>query len=75
MQAPLKHFASPRFWRHYRRLPQAVQDLSDKSFELLKTDSQHPAPRLKRLRKLAKSHPGEVVCLLCPATCSLIFRA
>lgn len=49
MQTTLKHFASPHFWRHYRRLPQAIQALADKSFGLLKADPQHPALRLKQI--------------------------
>jgi len=45
----LRHFASPAFWRHYKRLPQAIRALSDKNFELLKADPQHPALHLKQI--------------------------
>lgn len=48
----MRHFASPRFWRCYRRLPQAIQTLSDKNFELLKADPQHPALHLKQIGEL-----------------------
>jgi hypothetical protein len=27
---PLKHFASPEFWFHYRQLPEDIRDLADK---------------------------------------------
>jgi hypothetical protein len=48
----LKHFASPRFWRCYRRLPQAIRNLADKNFKLLKSDPQRPALRLKQIGDL-----------------------
>ena len=32
----------PRFWRHCRQLPKEVQELANKSFELLKADPYHP---------------------------------
>ncbi len=31
----MNHFALPRFWFHYRQLPQEVQELADKNFALL----------------------------------------
>ena len=45
----MKHFATPRFWAHYRRLPSEIQQLADKNFALLKNDPQHPSLRLKRI--------------------------
>jgi hypothetical protein len=45
----VKHLASPRFWRHYRLLPEAVRKLADKNFELLKADPHHPSLHLKRI--------------------------
>ena len=48
MHTALKHFASPRFWIHYRRLPQTVRDLADKNFQLLNADPKHPSLHLKR---------------------------
>ena len=45
----MKHLALPRFWRHYQKLPQEVQDLADKSFDLLKSDPYHPSLHFKRL--------------------------
>ncbi len=49
MHATLKHFASPRFWAHYRQLPQPIRDLADKNFQLLKADPKHPSLRLKQI--------------------------
>jgi hypothetical protein len=44
----MKHFATPEFWFHYRRLPANVQQLAVKNFALLQQDSQHPSLRLKK---------------------------
>jgi hypothetical protein len=41
------HFASPEFWFHYRQLPDAVRDLADKNFALLRADPHHPSLRLR----------------------------
>ncbi|MGI8838788.1 MAG: hypothetical protein ACR2H4_19420 [Pyrinomonadaceae bacterium] len=45
----MKHLASPRFWRHYRDLPEAVRRLADKNFELLKSDLITPRCISRRL--------------------------
>jgi hypothetical protein len=45
----MKHLALPRFWHHYRLLPEEVRKLADKNFELLKADPQHPSLRFKRV--------------------------
>ena len=48
----MKHLASPRFWRHYRELPDAVRKLADKNFELLKADPYHPSLHFKKIDQL-----------------------
>jgi hypothetical protein len=45
----LKPFASPEFWFHYRQLPEEIQKLADKNFELLKSDARHASLRLKKV--------------------------
>jgi hypothetical protein len=45
----LNHFASPEFWFHYRQLPDEIQQLANKNFELLKADPRHPSLRLKKM--------------------------
>lgn len=45
----MKHFASPEFWFHYRQLPEEIQKLADKNFELLKSDARHASLRLKKV--------------------------
>jgi hypothetical protein len=48
----VKHLASPRFWLHYRELPDAVRRLADKNFELLKADPHHPSLHFKKIGQL-----------------------
>ena len=48
----MKHLASPRFWRHYRNLPEAVRNLAEKNFELLKANPHHPSLHLKKVDEL-----------------------
>jgi hypothetical protein len=44
----VKHFASPGFWSSYELLPEAVQKIADKNFEILKTNPRHPSICLKK---------------------------
>jgi len=45
----MNHLALPRFWRHYRELPEQVQILADKNFELLKNNPYHPSLHFKKV--------------------------
>ena len=45
----MKHHALPEFWVHYRLLPEQIQSLANKNFELLKSDRNHPSLRLKKV--------------------------
>jgi hypothetical protein len=47
----MNHLALPRFWRCCRQLPNEVQDLAIKNFELLKTDPYHPSLHFKKVGK------------------------
>lgn len=47
----MKHFASPAFWECYRRLPQHVQVLADKNYEILKENPKHPSLHLKKVNQ------------------------
>jgi hypothetical protein len=47
----MKHFALPRFWQDYRRLPKDIQELADKNHELLKVDPWHRSLQLKKVGK------------------------
>jgi hypothetical protein len=35
------HYATPRFWRSYRKLPQEIQRLADRSYEVLEIEPSH----------------------------------
>lgn len=39
----------PRFWQRYRDLPEEVQELADRKFELLKTNPRHPSLHFKKI--------------------------
>ena len=45
----MKHKAHPDFWFHYRHLPDRVQKLADKNFDLLKANPRHPSLQLKKV--------------------------
>jgi hypothetical protein len=47
--APVNHFATPDFWYCYRHLPDAIRELADKNFALLRTDPRHPSLRFKKI--------------------------
>ena len=49
MPTAVKHRTLPRFWQHYRQLSREVQELADRSFELLKTDPAHTSLHFKRI--------------------------
>lgn len=65
----MNHYADPDFWAAYKRLPDAIRDLADKNFALLKADPSHPSLRFKKIgrvhsvrvglhyRALAMDHP------------------
>lgn len=69
----MKHLTTPQFWQLYRQLPEAVQQLADKNYELLKADPQHPSLHFKRIedfwsvrvgahyRALGFDHEGSVL--------------
>jgi hypothetical protein len=47
----MKHLASPSFWELYERVPDPIQELADKNFELLKADPNHPSLNLIKAGK------------------------
>lgn len=48
----MKHYATAKFWRCYRALPEDVRELADRCFSLLKADSAHGSLRFKRVGPL-----------------------
>ena len=45
----MTHFASPDFWRFFNDLPEDVQALARKNYELLKADKNHPSLHFKKV--------------------------
>jgi hypothetical protein len=45
----VKHRATPRFWRCYKALPKTIQELADRSYELLKQNPAHPSLHFKKV--------------------------
>ena len=45
----MNHYATPEFWYCYRQLPDAIRELADKNFALLRGDSTHRSLRFKRI--------------------------
>jgi hypothetical protein len=54
----VKHRALPEFWEAYRNLPEHIQKLADKNFELLKSKSDHPSIRFKQVGILWSARVG-----------------
>lgn len=46
----MKHYASPRFWKHYYDLLVRIRRLADRKFELLKQNPKHPSLHFKRVQ-------------------------
>jgi len=47
----MKHFTLPRFWQFYQQLPDSVQQLADKNYDLLQRDPFHPSLHFKKVGK------------------------
>ncbi|MBM4034080.1 MAG: hypothetical protein FJ291_20190 [Planctomycetes bacterium] len=54
----MRHFASPRFWKCYHKLPVEAQSLADKCFDLLKADPHHPSLHLKKVGRYWAARVG-----------------
>ena len=54
----MTHFASRRFWERYEALPEDIRGLADKSYDLLKSNPQHPSLHFKKLGKFWSARVG-----------------
>jgi hypothetical protein len=45
----VKHRATPRFWKCYQNLPEDVQRLADRCYQLLKSNEAHPSLHFKKV--------------------------
>ena len=48
----MRHYTSTDFWELFRELPNEIQDVAIKKFELLKDNPHHSSLRLKRIDDL-----------------------
>lgn len=52
------HRATHRFWEGFDNLPETVQRLARKNFELLKADPQHPSLHFKKVGRFWSARVG-----------------
>jgi hypothetical protein len=52
------HRTSSRFWNVFANLPESVQTVARKNFELLKDDPSHPSLHFKKVGKLWSVRAG-----------------
>ncbi len=48
----MRHFTSRRFWKCFNNLPEHVQELSNRKFNLLKKNPKHPSLHFKKIGSL-----------------------
>ena len=54
----MNHRASPTFWEPYNGLPDAMRELADKNFALLKEDPAHPSLHFKKVGRFRSARVG-----------------
>jgi hypothetical protein len=45
----VRYRATPDFWYHYRQLPDEIQSLATRCYDLLKQDSRYPSLHFKKV--------------------------
>jgi hypothetical protein len=48
----MTHYTTSDFWDCYKRLPEAVRQLADANYELLRSNPHHPSLHFKRVGRL-----------------------
>lgn len=54
----MNHYASPSFWSAYDSLPNRVQQLADRNFEILKENPNHPSLHFKKIGRYRSVRVG-----------------
>lgn len=54
----MRHSAAPEFWKRFDALPNHLQTLARKNFELLKQDPQHPSLHYKSVGRFRSVRVG-----------------
>ena len=52
------HRAAPRFWRRFERLPEPVQRVARRNFQLLRENPAHPSIRFKKTGRYWSARVG-----------------
>ncbi len=52
------HKATNRFWEGFENLPESIQRLAQKNFELLKSNPQHPSLHFKKVGRFWSARVG-----------------
>ena len=52
------HRATPQFWKRLAKLPESVQSLARRNFELLKQNPGHPSLRFKKVSRFWSARVG-----------------
>jgi hypothetical protein len=45
------HYTNRKFWLFYNQLPEDIKQIADSSYELLKTNPNHPSLHFKKVNK------------------------
>lgn len=54
----MKHRTTKQFWKLYEGLPNHIQKLAEKNFELLKLDREHPSLKFKKIANMWSVRAG-----------------
>ncbi len=52
------HRTTPQFWRRFNQLPEPVQELARKNFDLLKENPRHPSLHFKSVSRFWSARVG-----------------
>ena len=52
------HRTTPQFWDRFDEMPESVQDLARKNFELLKENPRHPSLHFKKVGRFWSARVG-----------------
>lgn len=47
----MRHFTTADFWDYYDNLPEQIQKVADKNYELLKQNPKHPSLHFKKVNQ------------------------
>jgi len=52
------HKTTPQFWKRFNELPENIQQLARKNYELLKANPSHPSLKFKKVGKFWSARVG-----------------